>query len=265
MKSKTDMHEGFFEGGMPYIAAGNGPPLVYMRSLPVNERLYKFELNILPLLARNFTVYAVDRKPGINTGATMRDLASGYARAIEIEFGGAVNIMGISTSGSIAQQFAIDFPHLVRKLVLGATAYQLGSEGKKLQLKYANLLAQEKFRDAARVFFPAVFAESSFSQWLLGWMLWLVEPVFFRPTNPDDLINTILAEDKFNAVEDLHKITAPTLLIGGDRDFFYPEELLKRTADLIPNSRLIIYPGRKHSEVETDAHFISDVISFFIE
>lgn len=256
------MHEGFFEGGMSYIAGGDGPPLVYMRSLPVNERLYKYELNILPLLARNFTVYAVDRKPGIQYGATMRGLASGYGRAIESEFGEAVNLMGISTSGSIAQQFAIDFPHLVRKLVLGATAYWLGSEGKKLQLKYVNLIAQGRFRDAARVFFPAVFVESSFSQWLLGWMLWLVEPVFFRPTNPDDLINTILAEDKFNAEEDLHKITAPTILIGGERDFFYPEELLRRTVDLIPNSRLIIYLGRKHSEVETDAHFVPDVISF---
>ncbi|MEN4018933.1 MAG: alpha/beta hydrolase [Methanobacterium sp.] len=261
MKNKEKTREGLLKGGMPYIAVGGGPPLVYMRSLPVSEKMYKYELKILSLLAHSFTVYAVDRKPGIKKGATMRDLASGYAHAIESEFGEAVNIMGLSTSGSIAQQFAIDFPHLVRKLVLVATAYRLGSEGKKLQLKYANLLAQGRFRDAARVFFPAAFAESSFSQWFLGWIMWLVEPLF-RPTNPEDLINTLLADDRFDAEEDLHKITAPTLLIGGDRDFFYPEELLRRTANLIPNSRLIIYPGRKHIEVETYSRFASDVVSF---
>ncbi|MBM4242081.1 MAG: alpha/beta hydrolase [Euryarchaeota archaeon] len=262
MKNNEKMREGFLEGGMPYVAMGDGPPLVYMRSLPLSERMYKYELNILPLLAPNFTVYAVDRKPGIKKGATMRDLASGYARAIESEFGEAVNVMGLSSGGAIAMQFAIDFPHLVRKLVLVAIAYRVGSEGLKLELKYADLLAQGRFRDAARVFYPTVFAESSFSQWLLGGIIWLAEPLFLRPTNPEDTINTLLADENFNVEEDLHKITAPTLLIGGERDFFFPEKLLKHTADLIPNSRLIVYPGRKHIEVETDSRFAPDVVSF---
>jgi pimeloyl-ACP methyl ester carboxylesterase len=170
MKNKEKKREGLLEGGMPYIAMGDGPPLVYLRTLPVNEKIYKFELNILPLLAPNFTVYAVDRKPGIKKGATEADLAKGYANAIESEFGEAVNFLGLSTGGSIAQQFAIDFPHLVRKLVLVATAYRVGPEGKELQLKYANLLTQGRFRDAARVFWPTIFAESSFNQWLLGWI-----------------------------------------------------------------------------------------------
>lgn len=132
MKSKEEVREGFLEGGLPHIASGNGPPLVWIRTIPINEEIYKrSELNILHLLSSNFTVYAVDRKPGIKKGATMRDLASGYARAIESEFGEAVNVIGLSSGGSIAQQFAIDFPHLVRNLVLAATAYRVGPEGKK--------------------------------------------------------------------------------------------------------------------------------------
>jgi len=266
LKTKENAREGFLEGGLPYIAVGDGPPLIWIRTLPINELIYKrFELSILPSLAHKFTVYAIDRKPGIKKGATMVDLAAGYAHAIESEFGEAVNVIGLSTGGSIAQQFAIDYPHLVRKLVLVATAYQLGLAGKKLQLKYANLLAEGRYRDGTRVFFRSVLAESPFSQWLLGLILWLVEPLFFRPTNPEDLINTLLAEDKFNVEEELHKITALTLLIGGDQDFFYPEDLLRRTADLIPNSRLIIYPGRKHSELETDERFVPDVVSFLTE
>jgi pimeloyl-ACP methyl ester carboxylesterase len=266
LKLEEDAREGFLEGGLPYIAVGDGPSLVYMRALPISDEIYKrFELNILPLLAKDFTVYAVDRKPMIKEGATMDDLASDYASTIESEFGEAVNVMGISTGGSIAQQFAIDYPHMVRKLVLGATAYQLGLVGKKIQLKYANLLAQRRFRDAARIFFSTALAESHFSQLLVGCLLWLVEPVFFRPTNPDDLINTLLAEDKFNAEDNIHKITSPTLLIGVENDIFYPEELLRRTADLIPNSRLIIYSGRKHSELETDERFVPDVVSFLTE
>lgn len=262
MKNNEKKREGLLEGGMPYIATGDGPPLIWIRTLPINEKIYGFELSILPLLAPNFTVYAVDRKPGIKKGATIRDLASGYAHAIESEFGEAINVMGVSTGGFIAQQFAVDYPHLVRKLVLGGTAYQLGPAGKKIQLNYANLLAEGRYRDAARVFWPPAFAESTISQWLWGYLLWLVEPLFFRPTNPEDLVNTLLAEDKFNVEDNLHKITSPTLLIGVEKDIFYPEELLRRTTDLIPNSRLIIYPGRRHTELETDPRFVPDVISF---
>jgi len=262
---KNEKREGLLEGGMPYIAMGDGPPLVYIRSLPVNERAYKFELNILPLMASNFTIYAVDRKPGIKKGTTIRDLASGYARAIESEFGEAVPLLGMSSGGTIALQLAIDFRHLVRNLVLVATAYRVSPEGLKKELKYADLLAQGRFRDAARVLYPNVYAESSFSKWLLGWIVWLVEPLILRPTNPDDTINTLLATENVISEEDLNKIAVPTLLIAGEGDFFYPEELLRKTADLIPNSRLITYHGRKHVDVEMDSRFAPDVVSFLTE
>jgi len=263
LKEEEEVYNGVLEGGMPYLAMGDGPPLVYIRALPINEFIYKrFELNILPYLAHYFTVYAVDRKPGIKKGATMKDLASGYAHAIENEFGEAVNIMGISTGGCIAQQFAIDYPHLVRKLVLGVTAHKLGPFGRELQLKYTHLLSQGRYRDAARSYFPLELGDSAVSRYLLGLILWLVEPLYFHPDNPDDLVNTLLAEDIFNAENYLHKITAPTLLIGVEKDIFYSEELLRRTDDLIPNSKLIFYPKLKHSELEADSRFTQDVISF---
>jgi pimeloyl-ACP methyl ester carboxylesterase len=56
----------------------------------------------------------------------MADLASHYATAIEDRFEGAIPILGFSTGGSIAQQFAVDHPELVRRLVLAGTACRLG-------------------------------------------------------------------------------------------------------------------------------------------
>ena len=77
-------------------------------------------------LARAFTVYRINRKVGLAPDTTMADLASHYATAIEDRFEGATPILGFSTGGSIAQQFAADHPDLVRRLVLAGTACRLG-------------------------------------------------------------------------------------------------------------------------------------------
>ena len=64
--------------------------------------------------------------PACQLGSTIADLAGHYAQALERAFTGPVAVMGISTGGSIAQQFAIDHPQLVHRLVLVATACRLG-------------------------------------------------------------------------------------------------------------------------------------------
>ena len=118
-------------------------------------------------MARHFTVYAVNRKPGLPPGSTIRDLAGDDAEVIGREFPGPVAVWGISTGGSIAQQFAIDHPQLVRRLVLAATA--AGGRGCAAQM------------------------------WLFGGSQ--------RPDDPSDMLVTVAAEDGFDASSQLHRIT----------------------------------------------------------
>jgi len=49
-------------------------------------------------LARHFTLYAVNRRPGLPAGSTIRHLAGNYAEAIAREFPGPVAVQGISTA-----------------------------------------------------------------------------------------------------------------------------------------------------------------------
>src|SRR5436305_15142456 len=106
--NRRSVREGTLKGGLHYIAVGDGPPLVMFRTIlpsyknPTGMARWA-EMRFIMPLARNFTVYAISRRPELGSGTTMTDIAADYAQAIEDEFKGkAVNILGISTGGSIA-------------------------------------------------------------------------------------------------------------------------------------------------------------------
>lgn len=89
-----------------------------------------------------YNVFAVLRKPGLPEGYNLKDMADDYASTIQEKFGGPVDIIGVSTGGSIAQHFAADHPELVRRLVLHSSAHMLSEAGKQLQLKVSRLAQQ---------------------------------------------------------------------------------------------------------------------------
>jgi pimeloyl-ACP methyl ester carboxylesterase len=259
------VREGSLHGGLPYLAVGQGPPLVVFSGLTAEhanptglER--RFQLQSLKPLARHFTVYAVNRKPGLPVGATIKDLAGQYAEAIARQFPGPVLVHGISTGGSIAQQFAIDHPQLVRRLVLAATACRLSPHGREVQRRYAELTRQGRPRRAYAALGPALAATVAGGRAFAA-LLWLVGGSQ-RVEDPSDMLVTVAAEDTFDACPQLHRITAPTLLVAGGRDRFYSPELFRQTAERIPRGRLRLYPDKGHAGVLTHKPAIREIVAF---
>ena len=91
----------------------------------------------------------------------------------------------------------------------------------------------------------------------------LAGPLFIRRDwDPSDMLATIEAEDAFDLRERLHEIAAPTLIIGGGRDRFYPVELFRETAAGLPDARLVLYENRAHGGTFADRRFGRDVVAF---
>jgi pimeloyl-ACP methyl ester carboxylesterase len=84
--------------------------------------------------------------------------------------------------------------------------------------------------------------------------------LFGAPKDPSDLIVTIEAEYNHNFKARLAQITAPTLVIAGDKDPFYTETLFRETAEGIPNAKLILYKGMGHPAFGKQFH--RDVLLF---
>jgi pimeloyl-ACP methyl ester carboxylesterase len=261
------VREGRLYGGLPYLAVGQGPPLVVFVGLTAEHAnttglARRFELQTLKPLAKHFTVYAVNRKPGLTAGSSIGDLAGHYAEAIAREFPGPVCVWGISTGGSIAQQFAIDHPQLVRRLVLAATACRLSPYGREVQRRLAELMRDGRPRAAYAALGPALAATTAGGRGFAA-LMWLFGGSQ-RPDDPSDMLVTVAAEDSFDASPQLHRITAPTLLIAGARDRFYSPGLFQETAERIPGARLRLDQGKGHAGVLTHRPAIREIVAFLL-
>jgi pimeloyl-ACP methyl ester carboxylesterase len=83
-----------------------------------------------------------------------------------------------------------------------------------------------------------------------------------RVDDPSDMLVTVAAEDVFDASSQLHRITAPTLLVAGGRDRFYSPELFSETAERIPDARLRLYQDKGHAGVMTHKPAIREIVDF---
>jgi len=112
--TKLKVTTGYFESGLPYARFGcDLRNLVVFEGLgfenkPPSGLTLRMYRGSFERIARECTVYSVTRKPGLPAGYSMRDMSDDYAAMIKDEFGGPVEIMGISTGGPIAQHFAAD-------------------------------------------------------------------------------------------------------------------------------------------------------------
>lgn len=264
----NDVRDGVMKGGLPYLAVGEGPPLVvFPGGAPSHDNPTGFQRRLaarfLAPLADGRTVYNVNRKVGLEPGATMADIAADYAAALRSAFCGPVDVLGISTGGSVAQQFAVDHPGILRRLVLAGTAHRLGPVAGEAQRRSAEFAAGGDYRRSLAAAAPTI-ARSEAARALLGAAFWLTAPLagMGRHWDPSDMVATLRAEDGFDIGYRLREVRAPTLLIAGDRDQNFGTQLFKRTAALIPDCRLIIYEGRGHGGTFTDRRFAGDVVSF---
>ena len=269
---KSKAIAGYFHNGLPYNRMGCGPRnLVIFQGLmfenkPLSARWVRLYSRYYKYLEEDYTTYIVLRKPGLPDGYSMQNMSDDYATMIKEEFGEPVDVIGVSTGGSIAQHFAANHPALVRKLIIHSSAYILSDSTKRVQMRVGHLARQRRWRAVYATMFSPMLPRSGAKMYITRPLVWigsLLAGIFGAPKDPSDLVVTIEAEDTFNFKDRLVQITAPTLVVAGDKDPFYPEALFRETAEGIPNARLILYKGMGHPA--GGKQFRHDVLTFLKE
>ena len=254
-------------GRLPLLAGGEGPPLLHVGGLlpvagvdaPLVRRAPDAQVHQLGGHRRLF--YA-NRRQALPRGITIAEIAAEHAEAIRALSAEPVDVVGVSTGGSIAQQLAADHPEVVRRLVLVSTGCRLTPRTRRLQARVAeHVRAGRPDRALAAVAVGLLLPGGEPLAYLAAPLASLVAR---RVGDLDDLAATIEAEDAFDLHRAARPIDAETLIVAGARDRFYPRSVLEETQRLIPGSMLHVVPRRGHVTVTADRR-ANELVRVFLQ
>lgn len=255
---------GTFAAGIPYVTWGRGPrSLLFIagEEAPTGLMLRMYRWLLRPYVDGGYTVWFVGRRHPMPSDYTVADMAGDYARVIREEFGGRVDLLvGESTGGMIGQYLAASHPASFGSIALVAAAAEVTDAGKDINLRSAEAVARGD-RSAAGTILCEVTMAGERHRWLRR----LIGPILGRGLPADQRADFLTAARALNAVDTrelLPRIRVPVLLVCGDRDGYFAEDVIEETARLIPDCALVWYRGRSHPQVVGSRRVARDVLAF---
>jgi pimeloyl-ACP methyl ester carboxylesterase len=220
---------------------GEGPPLLLLHGLAASARWWQPNI---PALARSFRVTAIDL-PGFGTSHRMahfvlREVPGQVVRAMD-ELGiERASIIGHSMGGLVAGGIAADYPDRVERLVLVDAGFLSLSPGW-----------------TARVLGPAR---------AVRWVSPRMARAFVEDVARSGLVRLLEATVEVLRAdwkEKLPRITAPTLVVWGERDTICPLRIGERIVSLVPDARLLVMRNAAHNPMwERHEEFDREVLAF---
>ncbi len=217
-----------------------------------------------PFVEQGYTVWWVTRRQNMPTGHSFADMANDYAQLVADEFDGKVDlVLGMSTGGQIGFYLAAGHPETFGHVVIVAAGYADAERDKDLLLRSARLLSQGRTGQAMALFVDDMYPRvprplRRVLGELMGRSMYGKTHSYFA----NDVVIEAEAEAACDAREVLADITVPVLLVGGDQDPYFPQEIYQETARLIPDCTLRLYQGKGHEGVLSEKRFVHDVLDF---
>lgn len=199
----------------------------------------------------------------VSISAIADDIAA-LLDTVEIE---RAHILGISFGGFVAQDFALRFPHRVKRLILASTSFggpNHVAPSMPVLAAFAStdgLNTAERIRKYLTVAFSPAFVRSNAEE--VGRFCRFREENFV----PREIyMQQLQAALSFDLEDQVPQIRSETLVITGDSDVVVPTQNSRNLAAAIPNARLEIISGSGHMAfVEKAAEFNQIVIDFLNE
>jgi len=240
-------------GTLPYIRFGQGTEKLVIFP-PINDAL--FEASAFPVYLRYlfagfaaaYDVYIISRKRNLPVGCSTRDMARDYAEVLERTLGPA-HVIGISLGGMVSQYYAYDYPHLVKKMLIVTAAHRMGPEGLEIARRWIPWSKLGKWGEIYDETLEITYTKTHL--WAYRMMKsFLKRYILPRIKDPFDFITSGYAGIIHDAFQILPAIKAPVLIIGGTKDRFFPENLIREMAGRIPTAELFLIGGAGHGAFE---------------
>ena len=246
---------------LDYITFGNGTkPLIMIQGL--NTRGIKGAALSLAFMyrafAKDYKVYLFDRRPVVQEGITVRDMASDIAMVMDILGIANADVFGVSQGGMIAQYLAIDRPDLVNKLVLAVTLSRNNDTVKSVINKWITLTEQGKIKELVEDMAVKMYSDAYIKRYK---MFMPLLTVLQKPKDVGRFIALSKACRTCSAYDELEKIKCPVLVIGGKRDKIVGQEACKEIAEKL-GCEIYLYDELGHAAYEEAKDFNQKVYEF---
>lgn len=244
---------------------GGSPAVLLLHGLGANGSMWTLQFD--DLIAAGYRPLAPDApgfgdSPYDGRGWNFRRVAADLAALLrELETGPA-HVVGLSMGGVIAQQFSLDYPGLVRKLVLVSTFAVLRPSSlsqwlyflQRLMVVHLAGLEQQSKIVAQRVF-PAPEQESL--REMAAAQIARADPRAYRAA--------MRHLGLFDSRRRLREIRVPTLVISGEHDRTVFPAQQKMLAGGIPGARQIVIPEGGHAVAIDQAAAFNRVLLEFLQ
>jgi epoxide hydrolase 4 len=262
-----ELRDGYAEVGdvkLHYVEAGEGPVVVLLHGFP--EFWYGWRLQIKPLAAAGFRVVAPDTR-GYNLSSRPADVASYSADKLAEDIRGLIRELGAESAmfvghdwgGTIAWTIAMNHPEVVDRLVILDAAHprrlQQGLKDPRqlLRVWYFFFFAlpglPERVVSAGRFRFLRRFLRDASPAYTPQEIDRYVE-AWSQPGAPAAMIDYYrcsVRQSQKEAKAAIRPISAPTLVIWGQRDRYLGAKLAEPEHDDVPNlDRVELLPDASH-------------------
>ena len=252
------------KSSMHYVSFGQGEQtLVLLPGLSDGLATVKGKALLLAepyrMFFEDFTVYMFSRIDGLPDGHTIREMAADQAEAMRTLGIRRACVMGVSQGGMIAQYLAIDAPELVDRLVIAVSAPCVNDLSRACIGRWTEAAGRN---DHKALMIDT--AENSYSEAYLKKYRALY-PVIGRigkPKSYDRFLANANAILVFDALDELGKISCPTLILGGEEDRIVGPDASRQLHERIAGSELYLYPGLGHAAYEEAKDFNERVFRF---
>ena len=244
-----------------YITFGSGTkPMVMIQGL--QTRGIKGAAGSLAymyrMFAKDFKVYLFDRRPVVQKGLTVKEMAADIACAMDTLGISHAAVFGVSQGGMIAQYLAIDRPDLVKKLVLAVTLSRNNETVKQVVGSWIDMVQQGDMKALV-----ADMAEKMYSDaYMKRYRPFLpLLTILQKPKDVERFVTLAEACLTCNTYEILDQIQCPVLVLGGRKDKIVTGAASEEMAEKLGCS-LHMYDDLGHAAYEEARDFNQIVYQF---
>lgn len=236
---------------MYYEIAGSGPHLTLVMGMGCSARQWQW---MAPVFAQFFTVIAFDNRDAGRTGRqditySTEQFADDIHALLTSVGVKKTHLFGISVGGMIAQRFALKYPAMVDRLVLGCTMpgfFLLPPSPDVLAILQEAQAApfEEGVDKMMQLFLTHTFIKENPEQAARLKEIMMIEK---QEQGIEALYRQLGAAMSHDTINEVKSITAPTLIITGTADPMSPPANAHFFHEQIVGSTLVEIPGGYHA------------------